>query len=268
MSEFLDKGAKRALNLIQNKLGIYPLKEWSREILGRHFHGTYGIYILENIINNKLLIGEGNIGDRIGRHFIGKCNNSIFKTDLNNGNQFRMIGYIPCDDIQERKELEFYLHKYYKTSYNFARPPKHLIIRLYEEGKTKKEIQQILDCGPGCVDNNIKLKKTSDKLTSFDKKCGAWKAKYEPRDIKGNKINYFLGYYKSEKEAAENRDYFIIHKGFLDKSRLNYYDVDYNKFKPHLTRNGEMNQHIKEIYENQNKKRNSTRNINSNRTNL
>lgn len=249
MSDFLYKGAKKALGLVQNKLGIYLLKDWNKEILGRHFSGIYGIYIIENTTNNKLLIGEGNIGRRIGSHLNGTSQNKVYQSDFKDGHKFRMIGYIPCDNIEERKELEFYLHKYYKDSYNKPVPPKHLVIRMHTQGKTKKEIIQLLNCGSSAVDNNIKVKKTSEKLVYFKKDKNAWVSRFLLGNVKNNPINYELGQYDTETKAAQNRDYFIIHKGFLDKSKLNYYDIDYGKFKPHLMRNGKMNQHIKEIYD-------------------
>lgn len=249
MSEFLQKGAKRALSLVKNKFGIYPLKDWDKNILSQQFANIYGIYILENTINNKLLIGEGNIGSRIRRHLNGESNNSIYKVDFNNGHKFRMIGYIPCDDIEERKELEFYLHKYYKDSYNKPVPPKHLFIKLYEEGKNKKEIQQILECCRNATHYNIKIEKTSKKSVSYIKEKNTWVAKFSLGDASSkDKKEYHLGVYATEEEAAQNRDYFIYHKDFLDKTKLNYNNIDYNKFKPHLMPSGKMNQYIEEIY--------------------
>ncbi len=236
------------LNLIQTHLGIWDVREWDWSIIVRQFNGLKGLYLIRCKVNNKMLIGEGALGNgdqdsRIATHMRGSGSNAAFKTDLDTygKEQFELYGFIIEEDAQTRRNIEYALHSYFKDMcYNMARPPIWMVVKLHKEGKTKKEIAVILNCNITHVYKHIKSELTSKYMgVYYDKTKNSYVVKYQARPITTN-----LGSYSSEIEAAQNRDYYIVKNDLMHKEGLNFYDINYTNFVPHKTRNGEVNKHL------------------------
>jgi hypothetical protein len=53
-----------------------------------------------------------------------------------------------------------------------------------------------------------------------------------------------LGIYDSEIKAAENRDYFIFKNNLLNRGKLNFYNIDYRYYIPHISNRKNINKHL------------------------
>lgn len=230
------------LNLIQTTFGIYDLKSWSWDTIGHQLSDIKGLYLVRCKINNKLLIGEGIISARLNRHMSGYTNNNSFNEDYTKYGQkeFELYGIIIEENEQTRKDIEYRLHKYFQQiCYNVPCPPKWIIERLYNEGKTKKEISEILGCSMSTLHRRIKLDKTSNyRGVYFDKDSNNFRARYQ------GDTTYRFGNYKTDISAAQNRDYFLVKNSLLHKEKLNFHNIDYTNFQPHKTINGQVNKHL------------------------
>ena len=236
------------LKLVKNKLGFYRLIKWTMYHCSTQLSGIYGIYIIVNIKNWKYQIGEGLISKRILSHLtFSDYKNKKFGLDLIKFGKesFRLIGYIPENNLEKRKEIEYYLHKFYaEKCYNQPRPPKSIIQKLIDNGMSKHQIKEHLQCSRECLDKYIKKEQTSDKSVSYDKSRNRWRSSV--RLINGSIDKIFrLGNYKLETEASQNKDYFVVKNNLLDRIKLNHHDVDYSKFKPHVMINGKINKYLK-----------------------
>ncbi len=233
------------LKLIQTHLGIWDVRKWDLNTAIRQFGNLKGLYLIKCKQNGKLLIGEGSLGNndqcsRIGAHIRGNTSNSGFKSDLKlyGKEQFELYGFIIENDEQTRRNIEYALHIHFKDMcYNMSRAPVWMIYKLYEEGKTKKEIAKILQCSERHVYVYIKTKLTSKYIGVYFNSLN-----YEARYYGADKAN--LGHYASEEEAAQNRDYYIVKNNLMNKQSLNFHDIDYINFTPHKTTNGQVNKHL------------------------
>ena len=62
--------------------------------------------------------------------------------------------------------------------------------------------------------------------------------------IKIDYKNINLGHYKTQEEAAQNRDYYIVRNNLLEEYSLNFHDIDYYKFKPWPQIGGKINKYV------------------------
>ena len=53
-----------------------------------------------------------------------------------------------------------------------------------------------------------------------------------------------LGRYLKEENAAQNRDYYIVKNNKLNRSRLNFYNIDYTNFIPYKNTDGKINKYL------------------------
>jgi hypothetical protein len=239
----------KELELIQTHLGVWDISKWDLETTIKQLRGYRGVYLIRCKINNMLLIGEGALGScgssqsRIRAHIRNETDNLSFKNDLKlyGKEKFELWGFIIEDDAQTRKNIEYALHKHYKdTCYNVAKAPVWMILKLHKEGKTTKEIVEILNCDRRTVGCYIKNEKTSKYIgIHFSQKS----ANYQAMN-KTNGTCVFLGSYLLEEEAAQNRDYYIVKNNLISKEILNFHDIDYTNFIPHKTTNGQVNKHL------------------------
>jgi hypothetical protein len=114
------------LKLIQTHLGVWKLEDWNVRTCRTQLVDKIGIYCIKNLINNKVLIGEGNISRRINSHINNNSNNTNWKQDLQKygENNFRLIWIILEEDEIQRKLIENKLQLHFaETCYN--RPRRH-----------------------------------------------------------------------------------------------------------------------------------------------
>lgn len=106
------------LKLVQCKLGIWRLSEWTIEESCTQLTNVMGVYIIKNMVNNKFLIGEGNITARIRKHLFETSCNTKFNKDVKKygTSAFRLIGIVICDSEHERKRIELALQSEFSGS--------------------------------------------------------------------------------------------------------------------------------------------------------
>lgn len=115
------------------------------------------------------------------------------------------------------------------------------IKKLYNEGILIEDIAKKLGLHKKTIYRYLNMEKTSEYVGV----CWGNFAKSYISSMK-NKTNICIGYYDSEIHAAQNRDYYIIKNNLLGKkfATLNFHNIDYNNFTPHLTRSGKINKNL------------------------
>jgi hypothetical protein len=109
------------LKLIQTHLGIWKLQDWDINVCSTQLNGKSGIYCIKNLVNNKLLIGEGILWgqkSRPNQHIRGNSGNGLWdKEIIEYGiDNFRLIWIIPEEDEVQRKLIENNLLLHFKEN--------------------------------------------------------------------------------------------------------------------------------------------------------
>lgn len=312
----------KELNLIQTDLGIWKLKDWTISICSTQLSGLNGIYCIKNLINNKVLIGEGCLGghnSRLRRHVLGKTDNNQWNKDIEKYGKdcFRLIWIILEENEIQRKLIENKLQLHFKDNcYNTPRrqyPSQQELLdsdivnrlnnytmiqrvngfdRCWEtlyynknygmvsfKGKDYYHhvLMYILYYGNICgisstihhkcenkkcvnpfhlenitnignIHNYHKIDKTYNiNAKNFDFNGIVFRKTYKVYEAKYKSNAYiYLGVYQNPILAAQNRDYYIVKNNLLDKKRakLNFHNIDYTNFTPHLMNNGKINKEL------------------------
>lgn len=115
---------------------------------------------------------------------------------------------------------------------------KKKICLLYNKGFTIKDISEKLKICTAKVQYSLNLK------SNFSSQYHG--VRYNPKEKAYIPFcqSVLLGWYKSEVEAAENRDYYIFKMNLLHKHTLNFVNIDYRNFIPHSFENGKINKNL------------------------
>lgn len=116
------------------------------------------------------------------------------------------------------------------------------IINLHNSGLTIHEISKKLNIGLTTICRRIKFIGTSNYV-GVNRKKDSWECNMNMGTYP-NRASRYLGLYNTELEAAQNRDYYIIHNNLLSTHKLNFYNINYKIFTPHLTKNKIINKYL------------------------
>ncbi len=182
----------KELDLIQTHLGIWKLEDWYIGTSIVQIGNKHGIYCVKNLINNKLLIGEGIIRNRLNTHLRPKSNHSNrqWMTDIKqyNKDNFKLIWIIEENNEIQRKLIENKLQIYFKDScYNSPRreyPTREQLINdLGSTNVTGKIYENITTR----LNNYIKVQ----RVNGFDK---CWEPNLHPSTTDGYRAIRFKKY--------------------------------------------------------------------------
>ena len=153
----------KELKLIQNKLGIYNIADWSIKtacIQLNKQETMFGVYIIKNIKNNMILVGEGRLGGggtqaRPISHIAGKTKNKKWLNDLKiyGIDNFILSGIILENDELKRQEYEYNLQKFFnKNCYNTSRVKQPLQQDILKNLKFIEKINNFIETDGGYKD--------------------------------------------------------------------------------------------------------------------
>lgn len=246
--------------LIENKLQIY-FKDNCYNIPRRKYPTQKEL--LENTVSIYNPYKTGNIIQRLNNYTInGDCWESNYK--LRHG-----YGTISFNKKYYSHHVLMYILHYgdicgissivhHKCNNKRCVNPEHLELTTHTENirlhhnsdEIKEKIQELSSQGLKIkeITHKLNLSRTTVqkyigfKTTSKYRGVGFYNEKYEARI---DKIN--LGYYKTEVQAAEHRDYYIVKNNLLSKrgATLNFHNIDYNNFAPYQQHSGKINKNLR-----------------------